>query len=207
MVIVGGLLIVALVLGVILLNSIGTNKSNANQPTSTLSLSSTTPTTPPTTDDGIPAAILAQQAYSFDPNGSGDEFDELLPNLFDQVEGSTWHTSCYLDRYLGNTKGVGIVLPLSEAGTGTLTVTFASKPWSVKIYTSDAKPTTLDGWGAPVSEGHSDDQTTGTFLLGPQNRSYVLVWLWELSESDNPCEDNPWQGEIAEISFTSGPGV
>ncbi len=207
MVIVGGLLIVALVLGVILINSIGTDKTNANQPTATLPVASTAPTSPSTTDDGILASILTQNVASFDPNGSGDEFDELLPQLFDQSEASTWNTSCYLDQYLGTTKGVGVVLPLSEPGTGKLDITFAAKPWSVKIYTSDAIPTTLDGWGSPVSESHSENESIGTFQLGPQNRSYILVWLWELSKTNNPCEDNPWRGEIAEIAFTPGPGI
>jgi eukaryotic-like serine/threonine-protein kinase len=210
MVIVGGLLIVALVLGVILLNSIGTDNSNANEATSTLSLSSTAPTTPPTTDDGIPAAMNDSAAQSFDPKGDppNEEFNDLIPLMFDGSESTAWHTSCYDNQYTGSKKGTGVVVPLTEPGTGTLTVIFAAKPWSARVFFSDAIPTSIEGWGPSMSRAFSSEEFTGIFLLGAAPHTYALVWLEELAPNSDPCSNKrPWRGEIAEIVFTPGPGV
>jgi eukaryotic-like serine/threonine-protein kinase len=207
MVVVGGLLVVALVVAMILVNALGTDDPAPASPTATLVIPPTT-VVATTVDDGIPAAIDTAGVIAFDPKGDDKlENDEQLPNLFDQVEGTTWATECYLDRWMGGKQGVGIVLPLTEAGTGTLDVTFAVKPWSAKVFMSDSRPATIEEWGAPVAKAASTTDLNGEFLLGPQPHSFVLLWLEELSKADNPCEANPWRGEIAEISFTPGSGA
>ena len=210
MVIVGGLLIVALVLGVILINSIGTDKSKANEPTASLSLPSTAPVAPPTTDDGIPARLNASAASSFDPKGDppNEEFNDLIPLMFDGSESTAWHTSCYDNQYTGSKKGTGVIVPLSEPGTGTLTVTFATKPWSARVFFADVIPTSIEGWGPSMARAFSSEELTGVFLLGAATHSYVLVWLEELAPNSDPCSNKrPWRGEIAEIAFEPGPGV
>ncbi len=208
MVIVGGLLVVALVLGVILLNSIGSDPNPPADATATTAPPSTTAAAASTVNDGIPATINADAVTSFDPKGDPpDEFNELLPVLFDGSESTTWHTECYLDQYMGVKGGVGIVLPLSKPGTGSLTVTFAAKPWSAKVYFSDAIPASIDGWGSPVDQAYSKTELTGVFRLGAAEHSYALLWLGTLSRDNGCSPDHPWQGAIAEIAFAPGPGV
>ena len=210
MVIVGGLLIVALVLGVILINGIGTRNSKANEPTATLSLPPSAPTTVPTTDDGIPAAIQGSAATSFDPKGDppNEEFIDLIPLMFDGSESTAWHTSCYDDQYTGSKRGTGVIVPLTEPGSGALTVTFAAKPWSARVFFADAIPPSIEGWGPSTSRAFSSEEFTGVFPLGAVPHTYALVWLEELAPNRDPCSNKrPWRGEIAEIAFTPGPGV
>jgi hypothetical protein len=207
-VIVGGLLIVALVLGVILLSSLGSGTSKATDSTGTVAGAPTTAAVSTTVDDGIPATINTDGVIAFDPKGDQEEFNELLLNLFDGYETTTWHTECYDNQYTGAKNGVGIVLPMTKATTGALTVTYAAKPWSAELFVSDAIPSTLDGWGDPVDKVFSTTEVTGVYQLGSQPHTYVLLWLEELAPNRDSCSDKrPWQGQISEIAFTPGSGV
>ncbi len=209
MVIVGGLLVIAGVLAVILLSTIGSDDPNPSGTATPFETGPTVVTAATTVDDGIPPAINVAGVISFDPKGDPpDENDEQLPNVFDQAEGTAWYTTCYLDRFLGAKGGVGVVIPLTEPATGSLQVTFASKPWHAEIYTSDALPSDLAGWGGVVDRHASSEDVGAVFQLGPQPHSYVLIWLRELAEERPPCSgNNPYRGGIAEVSFTPGPGV
>ena len=127
-----------------------------------------TPTRPPADanppDDGAatPATdvrIVSVQAW--DPDGTnGAENDAQAPlALADGSASTAWPTECYQDRYLGGKRGVGLILDLSTASPGTLSLETLNAPYQIDVYTADSvgSPADLEAWDK-VGSTHSGDQ-------------------------------------------------
>ncbi len=151
---------------------------------------------------GIPAEIVAIQA--FDPYGdNGTENDIQAGNALADGSASTyWRTECYSDPFLNGKGGVGLLLTLSNAGTGTLTVDSLIGPYELAFYSiSDgAPPPTLDGWNQVGDPQRSDQPGTVEVSVGTPS-THLLVWLNELGPDEVCTERNPNRGRLGEIAF------
>ncbi len=150
----------------------------------------------------IPAEIVAIQA--FDPYGdNGTENDSQAGNaLADGSPSTFWRTECYSDPYLNGKGGVGLLLTLSNAGTGTLTVESQIGPYELAFYSvaDGVPPPTLDGW-EQVGDARRSEQP-GTVEVAVNNpATHLLVWLNELGPDEVCTERNPNRGRLGEIAF------
>ena len=205
LVIVGGLLVLALVIGGILWSTVGSDDPQPTAAVSTIAIGDipTVAPTVPVPDDGIPAHIDAGAVTVLDPKGDPGENDEALPKVFDGSDGEAWYTTCYDDQYRGALEGLGLVLPLSKPATGSLAITFPSKNWAVTIYAADTAATDLAGWGTKVGASYSDGkEASHDFTLSAPHK-YVLVWMTQLARDGSGCTGaHPYRGGISEIVFT-----
>ncbi|MGB8858770.1 MAG: protein kinase [Ilumatobacteraceae bacterium] len=196
MVVVGGLLLAAFIVGLVLWVTMSNDDPTGFTPATTLA--------PFTTD--APAAVAAAGitgVRSFDPDGDDrQEHDDLAPLAIDQDLSTAWTTVCYSSKYLGGKQGVGLVVDLGTAGIGTLTVAIGSAPYQLKVFAAPEgpQPETFAGWGTAVDSFDGRAATTVSVELAVPTR-WVLVSFNELG-TDAGCTDNPYRGIIKEISFS-----
>jgi serine/threonine-protein kinase len=136
------------------------------------------------TDTGEPVEVAAARA--FDPSGDGRENDELAPLAIDGDAGTSWRTEGYNDRDITQLKpGVGLVLELNAAQDLTqLEVESPTNDWTVAVYVADEAPTSLDGWGEPVTT--SEGLLAGTNTIDLEGASGRAVLVWILDRGDAP---------------------
>jgi serine/threonine protein kinase len=125
-----------------------------------------------------PIHLVASNAY--DPEGDGQENDQLVVNATDGNPASDWHTEHYNTAAFGNLKGgVGLVV---DAGTPV-------RPTSLTIQSS------MPGFTADIKAGSSSNgpfdtvsssmevgaRTTFRLSVDPARR-YFLIWITKLPE-------------------------
>ena len=198
-IVVAVLLITALVLCVVLWRAVTADPAQGStfDTSSTVVVGSIDITTPAANPVGSIAAIS-----SYDPGGDGDERPELATLAVDGNPDTAWKSLCYQDRFVGGKGGVGLVVDLGAASTGTISTTIASAPYQVRLYAIDAPaiPQSMDEWGDSIAA--DDDTEPGTITVAlPAPARYVLVLLLELGQ-DAGCVDNPFRGAISDITIT-----
>ena len=150
----------------------------------------TTTSAPPTSAAGA-KLLVPTSVNSFDPEGSGTpgENDGQLPLAVDGNPATGWSTESYSDRHFGNLKhGLGISLTVAQPERlGQLSVTSPTQGWSAEVFVSDAdaRPTSLSGWGSPVSH-HDGIDGSVTFDLHGRTGRHVLVWITDLGRAPPP---------------------
>ena len=148
------------------------------------------------------AKIVTVQAW--DPDGDNGRENDAQASLAiaDGSASTMWPTECYQDRFMGGKRGVGLILGLSGAATGTLSVESINAPFQLDILTAngDAPPAGFDGWTQVGATNFSDDAGSIETTID-QPAQYVLVWLKELGRDEACSESNPFRGRIGEISF------
>jgi eukaryotic-like serine/threonine-protein kinase len=204
LVVVGGLLIAALLIGAIIWQNATADNAGPASPdvTAAVPTAESTPTTSPAPTG--PATLNASAITSYDPGSRDDptENDDQLSNIVDESTGTEWRTVCYQDEWMGEKGGVGVVFPLTGPDTGQLDVTFGAAPWAAQIYVADGIPADLSGW-TQVDKAASPQELQETFELGAQPHTHILVWFKQLTKGD-PCSNKfPWRGSIAEVSYRS----
>jgi hypothetical protein len=196
MVVVGGLLLIAFVVGLVLWVTMGSDDPGGFSPaiTSLPDTSEVVVSTPPA------AGIVA--VHTFDPDGDQQERDDLTPLATDHDLSTAWTTVCYSSKYLGGKQGVGLVADLGSARTGTLTVVIGSAPYQLKVFAAPdgTQPSTFEGWGTAVDSFAGQTPETVTVQITEATR-FVLMSFNELG-SGNGCTDNPYRGSIKEFSFS-----
>jgi eukaryotic-like serine/threonine-protein kinase len=198
LVLVGGLLAVALVLGGLLWATLQDDTpSGAFSPPSTVVPTSTT------TAAAIAPAATIQNVTTYDPEGDPQENDELVSRSVDGDPATFWSTLCYGSRTLGGKGGVGIVADLGKSAIGTFTVTIASAPYQIQILTAGdgTIPPAIADWGSPLKRAVGADPESVTVSLNKPTR-YVLVMFKQLAKTDQ-CTRNPYRGDISEMSFVA----
>lgn len=200
-IVVGGLLLLALVVGLVLWVTMGSDDPQGFSPASSASADSTADTQ---AGDGQPAGGASIVGVrTFDPDGDdGQERDDLIAMATDGQLTTAWTTACYSSKFLGGKQGVGLVADLGTARTGTFTVALGSGPYQLKIYaTADGEPpTSFAGWGSPVESFNGLEPATVSVTFAEPTR-FVLVSFNELAPDDG-CTDNPYRGAINEFTFT-----
>jgi serine/threonine protein kinase len=211
LIVVGALLVAALVVAAILF--VGVNRGDDASP---LPNGSTNPESSSASSDEADAATDDEPAprgdvtivgvRAWDPDGdNGSENDaqaELA--LADGVDTTYWATECYQDRYLGGKRGVGLILELSRASSGTLSVTVGHGPYQLEVFATEATeaPTDLAGW-TPLGETRFADQPNTIDVRVDPEATHLLVWLKELGPDDACSGVNPYRGLLGELAFRS----
>lgn len=151
-----------------------------------------------------PVSIVTIQAW--DPDGdNGTENDaQALNAIADQSDSTSWPTECYQNEYLGGKRGVGLILGLSGAAPGTLSVASLNGPYQIDVYasTAAAAPTTLEAWTKVGETSFSEQPGTVTRQVDVP-ATFVLVWLKQLGRDEACTEKNPFRGRLGEITYGS----
>ena len=201
LVVVGGLLLIAFVVGLVLWVTMSNDGGKQGLSSNTTGLQIAATAAP--AQSTVPP-VAGAAARTFDPPpGDGEENNDLVVNATDGDLTSAWKTVCYDDRYLGSkTNGVGLVLDLGAAHTGTFTFNVGSAPYQVKVFGAPdgTEPATYDGWGSAVKKFSGGDPATEAVTFSTPVR-YVLVSFNELAP-DASCTGNRYRGAIQEVSFS-----
>ena len=203
MIVMGGLVVLALVVGIGLWMNIRTDST----PTVTSTTAAPTTLAAPTTTlvSGAATVVPVVSIASFDPDGTDKvEHPEQVALAIDGDASTAWTTVCYKDRYLGGKRGVGLVLDLGAVHTGTVTIDIGSVPFQLRVYGAPdgEQPADFRGWGEPIGRVDSREaRAVQVPIVAPAR--YVLVSLVELGEGEG-CTENPYKGEIREIVVTQG---
>ena len=151
-----------------------------------------------------PISIVGVQAW--DPDGTNGSENDAQAGLAlaDGSATTAWSTECYFDKYLGGKRGVGLILTLSAAAPGTLTLDAISSPYHVEVYaTTDAEPPAdLAGWTRMGARQFGETPATLTQSVDV-DATHVLVWLKELGPDEACSGSNPYRGRLGEISYRS----
>jgi serine/threonine-protein kinase len=188
------LLVAALVMSVMLWRGLQNTKSTPGA------------AAPVVVNDVVVGPVSVVGLRSYDPNGDdGQENEAMIPNLTDNNPATSWTTVCYGNQYFGSKGGVGVIVQLSGIGIGSLAATFGTAPWNAEVFvsTSEAIPTTLDGWGVRVANSNGAAPGAATFEVATPGRN-VLLYLREAGRSTSCSNSNPFKGMLSDLSFTSG---
>jgi serine/threonine-protein kinase len=123
-----------------------------------------------------PIHLVASNAY--DPEGDGQENDELVANATDGNPSTDWHTEHYHSAAFGNLKsGVGLVL---DAGTpvrpSSLTIESSTPGFQADIKAGASSNGPFDTVSSSMEVG---SRTTFQLSVDPARR-YFLVWITSL---------------------------
>jgi serine/threonine-protein kinase len=197
MAVVGGLLAAALVVGLVLWITMGTDSSDGVTVPSTVVPGDTTAVSTPAAVAGSIVSV-----HSFDPDGNDlTENEQLVPQAIDGNPATEWHTVCYSDKYLGGKTGVGLVVDLGAEATGTLTVDIGSAPFQVRVLSAPEgpQPSSFNGFTTEVDSFNGTEPSTVAATLTTPAR-WLLVSFVELG-ANNDCANNPYRGAIRELAF------
>lgn len=191
LIVVGGLLLMAFVVGGVLWATMGRDVGNPTLPSTTAAPVSTSATV-------APAAMIAS-VTAYDPRGDAMERDELLQSAVDGDPSTAWVTECYADLYLGAKHEVGLVVDLGSAVTGMINISVGSEPFQLRVYgAGESVPPDFDDWGAPLDTADGQEARTVSVMLTTPAR-YVLVSFAELGPDDGCSADHPYRGAIRDI--------
>jgi serine/threonine-protein kinase len=188
------LLVLAFVVALVLWITIGRHPSGSGGTSPTTS----DPSPPPAGGTANIAGIT-----SYDPDGDGKENDgQASAALADGNPATNWTTVCYRQSTMGK-DGVGLVVTLAAATTGTLTFQVGNPPFQVEVFgvDTDAVPTSFDGWGPPL-QNKTFSQTAATVSVPtPVPVKHLLLVLREIGRDAGCSANHPNRGSIGEISF------
>jgi serine/threonine protein kinase len=123
-----------------------------------------------------PIHLVASNAY--DPEGDGQENDQLVANAIDGNTGTDWHTEHYNTAEFGNLKsGVGLVV---DAGTPvrptSLTILSSTPGFTADIKAGASSAGPFDTVSSSMEVG---SRTTFHLSVDPARR-YFLIWITRL---------------------------
>jgi serine/threonine-protein kinase len=191
------LLIAACVVAIILIDSsgntpvVGNHQTNGNQPKT----SSTTP-------------VALESATAYDPEGDGEEEDEIEEYVIDgNPSGTSWTTEHYESEIFEGTKtgpdpGVGIYVTSEGAGTPDKMVVRTPTPgWNAQVFAAAAgPPEEIEEWGEPIGEVKNADKTAEIKLHLGSAAKYFLLWFTKASPAGD--QEGTYQVEISDIKLS-----
>jgi serine/threonine-protein kinase len=172
----------------------------------------TTPAAMSIPDDGAPGTTAtntpAQPASIsgvkvFDPDGDATENDDLVTRVIDGSADSAWSTVCYLNKYMGGKRGVGVVVSLDRASAGSFDIVIGSAPYQVRVYAVGGKrsPSEFTDWGNAIESFAGTESGTVRANL-PTGSRHVLVSFQELGRNTSCSSQNPYRGVLGEVTFS-----
>lgn len=143
----------------------------------------------PTDDAGGPVEIAG--ITSHDPEGDGDENNELTNQAIDDDTSTAWRSRTYLSPNWGNLKdGVGLSLDLGEAqSVSEIDIAFPEGDYGLEVYVGDEVSL------ADMTQIGAVDDASGEVTVEAEEAvegRYVLVWF-----------DRAWAGPSGEIVYVS----
>jgi hypothetical protein len=198
LVVVSGLLLIALIVGLILWATSGTGSRVATSTTAGAGVGVSTGASAGGTGD-VTGPVGISKLTLYDPDGDGTEHDTNVSLADDGNPSTAWTTVCYADRFLGGKSGLGLVADLGAVHSGTITAQIASAPYQVQILSApDGEiPATVADWTAVDKKTAN---TTGTVTVSVTNARYVAVLFNEIGQ-DGSCTRSRFRGRISEMSF------
>ena len=169
------------------------------------------PTTPVAATVAAPvtsaaATIVSVQTFDPDDRTAASENPDQAGLAIDADPNTSWSTNCYASQYFGGKAGVGLIIELSAAATGTLSVTMANAPYQLQVFASnaDVTPQTLRDWGKAVQKkSYNTVPGTVTASISAAPARHVLVLLHEVGRDSACSKARPFRGYISNISFVS----
>ena len=200
--IVAGFLVLALVIGIWGVSRIGSNTDlGLDGPaapatrTTTVGPSSAAPSgsgsAPAEGGAGEPLAILKVQAY--DPEGDGEENNNLTPKTYDGDKATGWFSENYRsDEFGGLKKGLGVIVdlgPNKKPQAVELDIPVAA---DIEVYVGPDNR--LEG---ATKVGEKDDAEGTVTVKVPDDVSgqYIVVWYTQLTADDNG-KRRAWLDEV-----------
>lgn len=132
-----------------------------------------------TTESGKPVEV--KSISSFDPEGTGDEHDELAHLAIDGDKGTIWETHYYGTPDFGGVKsGAGLILDLgSQKQVGSIKISIEGAPTTMDVYVTDQKSIGDQDPFGTVEDGSGEQTVTGKKAVKGR---YVIVWITSLSQ-------------------------
>lgn len=163
------------------------------------------PTITTVADSGDSPTLVAaiSGVATYDPEGDAVENADLLNAALDGDPSTVWRTACYATEYLAGKRGVGIVISMTDASTGTLAIDIDSAPWIIDVLTTDGAtvPGAITDWG-PALVSDSSFQGELLTVAVPRPSRHILILMRQVARDPGCSADNPYRGAISELSFT-----
>jgi eukaryotic-like serine/threonine-protein kinase len=198
MVLVLVLLMAALLVALLLWIAIGRGDDGGGAPPGT-----TAAAAPAATAPAAAGAVTITGVAAYDPDGDGEENnDQAQLALADGNPATGWKTVCYLRTTMGK-DGVGLVVTLSGATTGTLSFDVGNPPFQVEVFGSDAEtiPSDFAGWGPSLQNKTFSQLARRVDVPTPVPVRHLLIVLREIGRDPGCSGANPNRGSIGEIRF------
>jgi hypothetical protein len=235
LIVVGALLLLAMIIAVILWNTIGADTggdefplpaadaSEADAGASGAGAVEVASAAPPGVDPVDPAGTIAPSVLpadtgegrgvdaimtvrSFDPEGDDpSENDDLVPLANDGRLDTAWSTRCYPDADLGG-RPVGIAATVLATAPGLLTVDIASASWTIELYATAAEQMPGALAGWGERVGQQSGQAPATYELQMTMPAKHLLVVFREAGPNRACSaDLAHAGEIAELHYAARP--
>ena len=198
LIIVCGLLLVALIVALVLWATIGPSDDGGGQGGQG---SPTTAAARRTAQTPGPVEIAGIAAY--DPQGDGEENDDLIAAAAADSDSATnWRTLCYADRFMAK-EGVGLVVSLSRAATGTLSFDVGNAPYTIDVFASTARavPPTIDDWGDQIGDRAFSEEPGTVRVSTPATARHLLILFREIGPDSGCTSANPYRGTLGNVRF------
>lgn len=180
----------------------GSSPTAAKTPSTSTSASGPTspsPSSPSSTRSTQPAgtAITPVSATGFDPQGNGNEHNELASLVIDGNNSTMWVTHIYQSAQFGGIKkGAGLILDLGKKQqVGSVAINVVGSPTTLQVFVTDTKSITGATPFGILNNGSGDQTVRGTATNG----RYVIVWITSLSQ----YRTNGYRDQIAQVKVTS----
>lgn len=182
LVIVGGLVVIAMILGLLGLRSFFDRGGSAATPSpSATTTTSASKSSSPTTSAAVTGKLLTiEGATSYDPDGDGNENNQLTYRAIDGNKYTSWSTHPYkLETFTENGKhAVGLLLTLDGSqSVSRVDINVLGNPTTIQVYVSDGKSRDAQYLLGTLNNGSGQQSVTG----GPLTGKYVLLWITKLS--------------------------
>ncbi|KYH44179.1 hypothetical protein AZH51_15515 [Branchiibius sp. NY16-3462-2] len=182
LVIVGGLVVIAMILGLLGLRSFFDRGSSTAAPSAKPSTSvSASKSTSPTSSAPVTGRKLTiENATSYDPDGDGNENNQLTYRAIDGNAYTSWSTHPYkLETFTETGKhGVGLLLTLDGSqSVNRVEVNVLGNPTTIEVYVGDQQARSPQNLLGTLNNGSGQQNVTG----GPLTGKYVLLWITKLS--------------------------
>lgn len=198
LVIVAGLVVIAVVLGLLGLRSLfDRGSSEAGTPPAGQTTSRTSPGTSPTSERPTGQLLKITNVVSYDPEGDGDEHTDLAKRAIDGDPDTSWTTHVWPAETFTKSgkKGAGLLLTLDGAQqVSRVDIDVVGNPTTIQVYVGDQPSKDSATQLGTLTNGSGSQSVTG----GPLQGKYVILWITKLSAYKNGYRDR-----ISEIKVYS----
>ena len=138
-----------------------------------------------------PLAILKVEAY--DPEGDGEENNNLTPKIYDGDKGTGWFSENYrTDSFGGLKKGVGVIVDLGPNKKPQTVELDIPHPSDVEVYVGPDNR--LEG-ATKIGEKADADGKVTFDVPADVSGQYIVVWFTKLNADDNG-KRRAWLDEV-----------
>ena len=145
----------------------------------------------PASSTAEPLAILKVEAY--DPEGDGEENNNLTPKIYDGDKGTGWFSENYrTDSFGGLKKGLGVIVDLGPNKKPQSVELNIPHPADIEVYVGPDNR--LEG-ATKIGEKADADGNVTFDVPADVSGQYIVVWFTKLSPDDND-KRRAWLDEV-----------